>query len=56
MLSVPKSVNRIERARGALELLIAPYSILPALAEARILEFNTQVPPALPDNRRTPAR
>jgi glycine oxidase len=37
--------------RGALELLTSAYSILPALAEARILEFATQVRPALPDNR-----
>jgi glycine oxidase len=37
--------------RGALELLSAAYSMLPALAEARILEFNTQVRPTLPDNR-----
>ena len=37
--------------RGALELLTSAYSILPALAEARILEFGTQVRPALPDNR-----
>jgi glycine oxidase len=36
--------------RGALELLASAYSLLPALAEARILEFNTQVRPALPDN------
>ncbi|MBA0083746.1 MAG: glycine oxidase ThiO, partial [Acidobacteria bacterium Pan2503] len=36
--------------RGALELLTAAYSVLPALAEARILEFNTQVRPTLPDN------
>jgi glycine oxidase len=36
--------------RGVLELLTSAYSILPALAEARILEFNTQVRPALPDN------
>jgi|HubBroStandDraft_6_1064221.scaffolds.fasta_scaffold92086_2 glycine oxidase len=36
--------------RGALELLASAYSVLPALAEARILEFNTQVRPALPDN------
>jgi glycine oxidase len=36
--------------RGVLELLTAAYSLLPALAEARILEFNTQVRPALPDN------
>jgi glycine oxidase len=36
--------------RGALELLTSAYSILPALAEARILEFATQVRPALPDN------
>ena len=37
--------------RGALELLSSAYSILPALAEARIVEFATQVRPALPDNR-----
>jgi glycine oxidase len=36
--------------RGALELLSSAYSVLPALAEARILEFGTQVRPALPDN------
>ena len=36
--------------RAALELLTSAYSVLPALAEARILEFNTQVRPALPDN------
>jgi glycine oxidase len=36
--------------RGALELLSAAYSMLPTLAEARILEFTTQVRPALPDN------
>src|SRR6202035_607154 len=36
--------------RGALELLTSAYSVLPALAEARILEFNTQVRPALPNN------
>lgn len=36
--------------RGVLELLTAAYSMIPALAEARILEFNTQVRPALPDN------
>jgi glycine oxidase len=36
--------------RGVLELLMSAYSMIPALAEARILEFNTQVRPALPDN------
>jgi glycine oxidase len=36
--------------RGVLEPLTSAYSILPALAEARILEFNTQVRPALPNN------
>ncbi|HET7107493.1 MAG TPA: glycine oxidase ThiO [Candidatus Acidoferrum sp.] len=36
--------------RGALELLTSAFSVLPALAEARILEFNTQVRPALPDH------
>ncbi len=35
--------------RGALELLTSAYSVLPALAEARILEFSTQVRPVLPD-------
>jgi glycine oxidase len=37
--------------RGALELLTSAYSLLPALAEARILEFATQVRPTLPHNR-----
>jgi len=37
--------------RGALELLTSAYSILPALGEARILEFATQVRPTFPDNR-----
>ena len=36
--------------RGVLELLTSAYSVLPALAEARVLEFNTQVRPALPNN------
>jgi glycine oxidase len=36
--------------RGLLELLSSAYSLIPALAEARVLEFNTQVRPALPDN------
>jgi glycine oxidase len=36
--------------RGALELLTSAYSVLPALAEARILELNRQIRPALPDN------
>jgi glycine oxidase len=36
--------------RGVLELLSSAYSVIPALAEARVLEFNTQVRPALPDN------
>lgn len=36
--------------RGTLELLTSAYSVLPALAEARILEFSTQVRPALADN------
>jgi len=36
--------------RGILELLSSAYSLIPALAEARVLEFNTQVRPALPDN------
>jgi len=37
--------------RGVLELLTSAYSLLPAIAEARVLEFNAQVRPALPDNR-----
>jgi glycine oxidase len=36
--------------RGVLELLSSAYSLIPALAEARVLEFSTQVRPALPDN------
>ena len=36
--------------RGALELLGSAYSVLPELAEARIIEFATQVRPALSDN------
>jgi glycine oxidase len=36
--------------RGILELLTSAYSIIPALSEARILEFNTQVRPAMPNN------
>jgi glycine oxidase len=36
--------------RGVLELLTSAYLLIPALAEARILEFNTQVRPALPNN------
>ena len=36
--------------RGILELLTSAYSVIPALAEARILEFNTQIRPALSDN------
>jgi glycine oxidase len=36
--------------RGVLELLSSAYSMIPALAEARVVEFNTQVRPALPDN------
>jgi glycine oxidase len=35
---------------GLLELLSSAYSLLPGLAEARILEFNTQLRPALPNN------
>src|ERR1700683_3927318 len=46
-------IIRLFPLRGALDLLTSAYSVLPALAEARILEFNTQVRPALPDN--TPA-
>ena len=37
--------------RGVLELLSSAYSLLPSLGEARILEFSTQIRPALPDNR-----
>jgi glycine oxidase len=36
--------------RGVLELLTSAYSVVPALAEARIMEFETQVRPTLPDN------
>jgi glycine oxidase len=37
--------------RSALELLTAAYSVLPELGEARIVEFNSDCRPALPDNR-----
>lgn len=37
--------------RGALELLSAAYTVLPALGEARILELNCDCRPTLPDNR-----
>lgn len=37
--------------RAVFELLSSAYALLPALAEARILEIATQVRPALPDNR-----
>jgi glycine oxidase len=36
--------------RGVLELLPSAYSVLPALAEKRILEFSAQVRPALPNH------
>ncbi len=50
--TVIESDDRSEMSvRGALELLSSAYSMLPALAEARILELTTQVRPALPDNR-----
>ncbi len=39
--------------RSTLELLSAAYSVHSGFAEARILEFNTQVRPALPDNMPT---
>jgi glycine oxidase len=37
--------------RGTLELLSAAYVVLPELAEARILELNSECRPALPDNQ-----
>jgi glycine oxidase len=37
--------------RGALELLSTAYAFLPELAEARIIELNSDCRPALPDNR-----
>jgi glycine oxidase len=36
--------------RSALELLGAAYAVLPAFAEARILEFGSGLRPAFPDN------
>jgi len=36
--------------RSALELLSAAYSLHPAFGEARILEFNSNLRPAFPDN------
>jgi phospholipid/cholesterol/gamma-HCH transport system substrate-binding protein len=37
--------------RSALELLTAAYSVVPEVAEARIVELNCDCRPALPDNR-----
>jgi glycine oxidase len=48
--SIESDDNSAVSVRGVLELLTSAYSVLPPLAEARILEFNTQVRPALPDN------
>lgn len=37
--------------RSAVELMAAAHSVIPALAEARILRLDTNLRPALPDNR-----
>ena len=37
--------------RSAVELMAAAHSVLPSLAEARILRLDTNLRPALPDNR-----
>lgn len=37
--------------RTAVELMAAAHSVIPALAEARILRLDTNLRPALPDNR-----
>ncbi|MGQ3053779.1 MAG: FAD-dependent oxidoreductase [Roseateles sp.] len=37
--------------RSAVELMAAAHSVLPALAEARIVHMDTQLRPALPDHR-----
>jgi glycine oxidase len=37
--------------RTAVELMAAAHSVVPALAEARILRLDTNLRPALPDNR-----
>lgn len=37
--------------RSAVELMAAAHSVLPGLAEARILRLDTNLRPALPDNR-----
>jgi glycine oxidase len=37
--------------RSAVELLAAAQSVLPALAEARIVHLDTHLRPALPDHR-----
>ncbi|MDE2401260.1 MAG: FAD-dependent oxidoreductase [Burkholderiales bacterium] len=37
--------------RSAVELMAAAHSIMPALAEARIIRLDTNLRPALPDNR-----
>jgi glycine oxidase len=36
--------------RSAVELMAAAHSVLPALAEARIVHMETNLRPALPDN------
>ena len=37
--------------RSAVELMAAAHSVMPALAEARIIRMDTNLRPALPDNR-----
>jgi glycine oxidase len=37
--------------RSAVELMAAAHSVLPALAEARIVSLDVNLRPALPDNR-----
>ncbi len=37
--------------RSAVELMAAAHSVIPALAEARIIRLDTNLRPALPDNR-----
>ena len=53
MASDVQEIRILAISARPLELLTSAYSVLPSLAEARILEFNTQVRPALPNN--TPA-
>jgi glycine oxidase len=49
--TVESDDNTPMSVRGALELLSAAFTVLPELGEARIVEFNSDCRPALPENR-----